>query len=143
MFYRLREMLARFFYGRCGMDRLNIFLFVVYFILWFIGNILSLINGARGLYFALYIVNLGLLGIILFRALSKNLYKRQSENLKFDNWRIRAIAYLKLQKSKFRDRKSHVYKVCPNCKATIKLPRRKGKHTCCCPKCRVDFSVKI
>jgi len=34
-------------------------------------------------------------------------------------------------------------RTCPNCRATIKLPRKKGKHTCTCPKCRVDFKVKV
>ena len=143
MFFRLREMLARFFYGRCGMDRLNIFLFVVYFILWLIGNILSLISGLRVLYFIVYFINLSILFTILFRALSKNLYKRQSENIKFCNFRHRAVNFLKLQRAKFRDRKTHVYKVCPNCKATVKLPRKKGKHTCCCPKCHIDFKVRV
>ena len=81
LFYRLREMLAKFFYGRCGMDRLNIFLFLVYFILWILGNIFSMISGLRVLYFVVYFINLALLFTILFRALSRNIYKRQSEKL--------------------------------------------------------------
>ena len=53
------------------------------------------------------------------------------------------MAKFRLQKDKWNNRKTHVYRTCPNCKATIKLPRKKGKHTCTCPKCRVDFSVKV
>lgn len=143
MFFRLREMLARFFYGRCGMDRLNLFLFLVYFVLWFIGNILSLFSATRPALLIVSVINFLLLVIIIFRALSKNIYKRQSENLKFLNLKQKALAHINLQKTKWQLRKTHVFKTCPNCKATIKLPRKKGRHTCCCPKCKIDFKVRV
>ena len=40
-----------------------------------------------------------------------------------------------LRKNKFRDRKTHVYRKCPHCKAQIRLPKVKGEHKCACPKC--------
>ena len=48
-----------------------------------------------------------------------------------------------LQKSKHRDRKTHVFRKCPACKSVLRLPRQKGKHTVRCPRCQHRFDVKI
>ena len=51
--------------------------------------------------------------------------------------------FFNLQKREFADRKTHRYRTCPHCKATVRLRYKKGNHTVCCPKCRKDFNVKI
>ena len=48
----------------------------------------------------------------------------------------------KIGKRKLTDRE-HVYKKCPHCRAQLRLPRKKGEHDVCCPRCKVTFSVKI
>ena len=72
---------------------------------------------------------------IFFRTMSRNIAKRRAENQKFCN-------FFKLRKNKFRDRKTHVYRKCPSCKAVLRLPKAKGKHTVSCPKCKNKFSVR-
>ena len=36
-----------------------------------------------------------------------------------------------------------LYRRCPGCRVTLRLPKRKGKHTVVCPKCGRRFEVKI
>lgn len=127
--------LQRFMEGRNGLDKLNRFLFTVYVILIFVNLFLGSL--------ALYLFELALMGYIVFRCLSKNIYKRSREN----QW------YLKIEKPvkdffsrqwhKIRDIKTHRYIRCPHCKANLRVKRRKGKHTVRCPKCRQEFEVNI
>ncbi len=101
--------------------------------------------------------------LTMFRFFSKNLYQRQKENTKF----LSIISKIRGQdfkrnpydvtpkkpskikkkidgyKMRFRDRKTHVFKKCPGCDAVIRLPKKKGEHTVCCPRCSQDFKVKI
>lgn len=132
---KFRDKLIRFFYGRNGNDALNQLLFWLYFALLllniFIGSIV------------LWVVELLLIALYLFRALSKNLYRRQAENRRFLKILHKFTGFFKLQKNKFRDRKTHVFRTCPNCRAVLRLPKKKGKHSVNCPQCHKSFSVKI
>ena len=143
MWYRLRAALERFMYGRYGTDGLNKFLFVLYFILLIIGSILRRIHGAAIPYNLIYFMTLAVMFLFFFRTLSRNHYKRQRENAKYYELKNKATSFCRLQGEKWRNRKTNVYRTCPHCRATIKLPRKKGKHTCTCPKCRVDFKVMV
>ena len=78
----------------------------------------------------------------IFRVLSKNIYKRQRENQVFMSVWGKVKGFFKLQKNRFRDRKTHVYRVCPHCKINLRLPKRKGTHTVKCPKCGLRFEVR-
>lgn len=130
---KFREKLARFMYGRYGADRLGQALLWVY---------LALAIGAV-FFKPLNILALVLVAWILFRIFSKNIYKRQMENQKYLRLEGKLKSWFSLQKNKVRDRKTHRYRTCPHCKATLRLPNKKGKHTVCCPKCRKDFEVRI
>ena len=143
MWYRIREALARFMYGRYGNDGLNKFLFVLYFVLLIISSIIRRIPGAGLVYFILYLLTLAAMFLFFFRFLSRNHYKRRQENVKYYNIKSKVTAKWNLQREKWRNRKTNVYRTCPNCHVTIKLPRKKGKHTCTCPKCGVDFQVTV
>ena len=143
MWYRIKAALSRFMYGCYGTDGLNKFLFVVYFVLLILGGIIRRIPKAALLYLVVYLLTLGVMFLFFFRTLSRNHYKRRQENLKYYELRNKFTGKWKLQKEKWQNRKTHVYRTCPNCRATIKLPRKKGKHTCTCPKCRVDFKVTV
>ena len=46
-----------------------------------------------------------------------------------------------VQKERRKD-KGHIYRECPSCGATLRLPRKKGKHTVLCPRCGNKFGVK-
>jgi hypothetical protein len=142
----LRDRIADFMYGRNGIDNLYHFLF------WII-IILSLVN----LYFKSWVVTAItslLLIYSIFRILSRNVYRRQKENqiyLKCLGKLLGAFRRIKklitsnisLTKSKWRDRKTHVYKKCPHCKNTLRLPKEKGKHTAACPCCSARFEIII
>lgn len=130
---KFRMWLARVMAGRYGVDQFGRALLWVYLGL----AIAALV--VRPLYY----VALALMVWMMFRIFSRNIYKRQMENQKY----LRVIGKIKgwfqLQKNKFRDRKTHRYRTCPYCKATLRLPNKKGNHTVCCPKCNKDFQVKI
>lgn len=130
-----RERLARTLMGRNGPDDLFKFLIGICVIL-AIANIF--INSVW-----IYIVESTLMILSIFRLLSRNVYKRQEENLKFLKIINRPKKRITLIKCKIRDRKTHVYKTCPTCKNTLRLPRQKGKHTAVCPCCKTKFDVKI
>ena len=132
---KIKDAIIRFFYGRNGVDSLNKFIFVLYLIstlAYIITNHISAI-----------ILESIFLFILIYRTLSKKLYNRQRENEIYLN-------ILKLIKRPFlrfahriRDRKTHVYKKCPNCKKILKLKKVKGHHTVKCPICKNSFEIKI
>lgn len=135
MFYKLKQMLYRFMYGRYGNDTLGNFLFILYLIL----VVLNLFIGS----FIIYALSLLTAFFMFFRIFSRNITDRSRENSKFLNLRNSFTGFFKNRHRRFKERKTHVYKKCPNCKATLRLPRKKGKHTCCCPKCSHNFKVTV
>lgn len=136
--------LIRFMYGRYGWDKLNNVLLianVVVVVIFSIASpiVTSLLSGnvlAHVILIASYFaLSVSLILAIFLRTFSKNIYKRRQENEKF-------FGFFKLQKNKWRDRKTHVYRKCPSCKAVLRLPKAKGKHNVVCPRCKNRFSVR-
>ena len=120
--------IADFLQGRYGIDELYKFLFIVF---WVIAILSMLIRNP-----IIYLLEMLICVYMMFRALSRNIYKRQNENAKYIKIRD------KIKKRKWDDRKTHIYRKCPNCKAEIRLPKKRGKHVCTCPSCKKDFDVK-
>ena len=129
-FRRFRKKLSlafrHFMAGRYGTDHLNSA------ILWIgVGAcILSMLIRIPILSLVLFIFSYILMGIAIFRTLSRNTYKRYQENRKF----------LALQQ-RIKDR-DHRYFSCPRCKQTVRVPRGKGKIAISCPKCKEKFIKK-
>ncbi|MBE6531927.1 MAG: hypothetical protein E7676_00270 [Ruminococcaceae bacterium] len=134
-FGRWRERIARFMIGRYGIDSLYHFLVVLCFVL----IVVNLFVGSL----VISILETALLIYAAFRVLSRNIYKRQRENMFFLKITEKPREFFKLLKCKFRDRKTHVYKKCPSCKNNLRLPKKKGKHTVSCPCCQNRFDIKI
>ena len=133
MFQRFRDSFRRFMYGRYGSDQLNIVLLAVSVLLSFVSSLLSVfLRGSRVYALVLWplflVLTYGLLGFALFRMLSRNIYRRQRENQRWKNLRLR-----------FTDR-SHRYFRCPHCKQTMRVPRNRGKINIRCPKCGEKFT---
>lgn len=141
-----RERFAEFMYGRNGIDALYHFLFWTIIALTLLNLFLknSVISCIEILIFI----------YAIFRVLSRNVYRRQKENQIFlsmvskirrflSKIKHKITSNLSLIKSKWRDRKTHVYKKCPKCKNTLRLPKIKGKHTAACPCCDNRFDVRI
>lgn len=134
MWYRLNAFLARALAGRCGFDGLNKFIFAVYVALMAV----NLIFRNRFVYLAIWLLFL----LLLLRMFSRNLTARQRENNKF----MQLVYKLRRQNRQRASRKAdvtHIYKKCPHCKATVRLPRKKGHHRVDCPKCSREFKVHI
>ncbi|MBQ8894690.1 MAG: hypothetical protein IJ043_09840 [Clostridia bacterium] len=130
---KFRDRVARFMYGRYGVDQLGKALLWVYLGLLLLGIFVDLFQ----------ILAIALVVWMFFRIFSKNIQKRYAENQKYLQLTGKVKNWFGLQKKKLADRKTHRYRTCPHCKATLRLPNKKGKHTVCCPKCRKDFEVKI
>ena len=122
-------------YGRYGNDTLNKVLTWVYFG-WIVTlSIVSLFIDSVWFSVFYWITSLALMLWLFSRMFSKNIEARRKENERFCN-------FFKLRKNKRRDRKTHVYRKCPECKAVLRLPKAKGKHFVVCPRCNHRFKVK-
>ena len=133
---KFKSKLADFFYGRYGNDTLNKTLTAIYLV-WLIAfSIVDIF--VKSIVFSIigWLVTLTFFVLVMRRTMSRNIYARRKENEKFCN-------FFKLRKNKFRDRKTHVYRKCKSCKAVLRLPKVKGKHTVVCPKCKNRFDVKV
>ncbi len=130
-----RNWLARFMYGRYGVDQLYFALFAAYLVLLIVNSFVrsTIIN-----------ILLWVLVIwMIYRVLSRNIYKRRMENEKFlQIWNpVKANASLTFRRIK--EIKTHRYLKCPNCHTMLRLPRKTGKHTVKCPCCSNKFKVQV
>jgi DNA-directed RNA polymerase subunit RPC12/RpoP len=131
---KFKQWLYKTFSGRYGLDRLYFVLFGVsmFFIILdlFVGSWIFMILSALTM------------GYMLYRTMSRNIAARRRENDWFFGKVRKVTSWFKLQKNRFKDRKTHVYKKCPKCKAVLRLPKRKGTNTAACPRCKHKFEVK-
>ncbi|MBQ8345939.1 MAG: hypothetical protein IJY42_06725 [Clostridia bacterium] len=131
----MKEKIARFLYGRYGNDTLGTVLLWTVVILLVLEAVLGLFNAHPLVTALVFSVSVGLLVWMYSRMLSRNVQKRRRENQVF-------CGFFLLIRNRFRDRKTHVYRKCPHCKAMLRLPKAKGKHTVCCPRCHDRFETK-
>lgn len=125
-------------YGSYGSDKLGFALIIVSLLLSvtarFIPNrTASLIVYAAGLLF---------FGLYLFRIFSKNIPKRMRENAVFCSVLRKIRLWFRLQYDRIKDIKKYRYRRCRSCKAVLRLPPKRGKHTVVCPKCGTKFNVR-
>lgn len=137
--WRLRDGMTRFMYGRYGIDKLYYFLFALYVLLLIIG---VFITDAIA-YAVVYVLSAVVLVYAFFRIFSRNIEKRVAEGRRFDAVWSKVTSFFRLNRNRIRDRKTHVYRRCPSCKAVLRLPKVKGKHTAICPRCGSSLKVKI
>ncbi len=133
--YNISSFMHRILAGRYGIDHLYRFLTVVVYILLFIQ-----------IFFKpkfLYLFTLAILIYSFYRVFSKNHQARHKENQLYLKYSKKFKSLFNLQIRKFKERKDYRFRVCPNCKQTLRLKNEKGKHTVNCPKCKTDFDVKI
>lgn len=131
---KLKYKLSVFMQGRYGADDLYRGCLILYLIL-------LVINA----FFHLKVISLLLTLLVIwvfYRFFSKNIAARQKENAKYLILRSKAKAKYSVFKNRISD-KEHVYRKCPECKATLRFPKKKGCHDAICPKCRKPLKVKI
>lgn len=134
MFRKLLDKINRFMYGRYGSDQLFFALTILYVIF----LVLSRIFGDIFLIFA-YAAFI----YAFFRYISRNIYKRREENRKFLAFWQKTKNYFSYLRDRHRDRKVCRYRKCRYCKAIVRLPIKKGKHSVKCPRCNKSFDVHI
>ena len=125
--------------GRYGFDSLNGFMLALALAVnianWFVWPLVPTL--------ILYGVELILVGLVIARALSRNINMRALENRRFRSVYDPVKKWILFQVKKFKERKDYKYLKCPFCKAQLRVRNQKGEHGVRCPKCRGDFRVKI
>ncbi len=134
MFRKLLDKINRFMYGRYGGDELFYALIILYVIFIVLARIFDDI---------LFIFAYAAFFYAMFRYFSKNIYKRREENRKFFSLWQKIKNYFAYLRDRFRDRKVCRYRKCKYCKAIVRLPIKKGKHSVKCPRCQKSFDVNI
>lgn len=129
----IRNAIQRFMYGRYGNDQLNLFLMVLYLLLYLVYMLTRL-----ELFFLFSWV---LLVCALFRLLSRDHARRRSENARFMRMAGPVLRWLRMRRTIRRD-KEHVYFKCPNCGQQLRVPRGKGNITVSCRNCGASFQEK-
>ena len=128
-----RQNTARFMAGRNGNDAFNRFLLVCELILLLLSSLL------RGPFFLLA---LALLGYIYFRMLSRSVYKRQEENGRYLRAKYKVQSRFRLLGERWKQRRDYKFFVCPSCRATLRVPKGRGRIKIVCRKCGTSFTGK-
>lgn len=129
-----RYRLIRFLSGRYGPDTL-------FYVLFAASAVLALINiivRSLVLQITVYII----VAFAIFRVFSRNYQARSRENRVAEACLRKAKNRINLRRQRKADF-THIYKKCPYCRAVLRLPRKKGKHTTVCPKCGKSFGVRV
>lgn len=117
----------RFMSGRYGNDELNMFLSAISLML----ILLTYITKIPGLSSAALVLIL----FMTFRAFSKNYSERASERDTYLAIKEKVVNVFNLKIEIWKNRKTHRYFKCKNCKATLRVPKGKGKIEITCRKC--------
>ena len=129
-----RRKLAKFMYGRYGMDHMSKFIIYITFVL----LLFTLFTNSSILYF------IALIGLLYtyYRAFSKNISKRYHENEVYLKVKYKVLGRFNKFIFRCKDRKTHVIFKCPSCSQKIRVPRGKGNISIKCPKCRIEFTKR-
>lgn len=134
----LRNRMARFMYGRYGLDQLGRFLNGALLVC----LVVSLLLGGRGLGRMLYYVALVLLIASYFRMFSKNTGARYQENVKFLALKRKVAGPLSREWAHLKQRKTHVFFKCPSCGQKMRTLKGQGEKHVTCPKCHAQFTKR-
>lgn len=130
---KLKNGAARFMYGRNGVDQMGLALLWGYVGVCLARTVLALLHLSLpaavcdGVMWVLLV-------LILFRMLSKNLYKRREENSRWLQFWWKLKNGRNDAKARHAD-KEHRYFTCKKCRTICRVPVGKGKVEITCPKC--------
>jgi len=126
--------LKNFMNGRYGTDQLTLSLLVLGMILTFLANAFK--------WHAVTMFSNVIFLACIYRALSKNISARQTENIKFLKLYNPAKTWITGKYNIIKSLRYYKYFKCPNCKQEIRAPRGKGKILITCQKCKNKFIQK-
>ena len=126
-FARANAALERWMYGRYGADELSKFL------TW-TSMALLLLSCIRVLWWV-YFLALALIIWSVVRTFSRNIPRRHRERAAYLRMTAKPRAAWALQRNKHRDRKTHCYFKCKQCRAVLRVPKHKGTIDVTCPRC--------
>ena len=124
----------RFMIGRYGTEALNRLLSVV--------SIILLILSYFTIGVLLYPLSVLCLACVFFRMFSRNIWKRSRENQVYLRFKGKLTARFSAAKTQYNQRKTHSFYKCKSCRATLRVPKGKGRMVVTCPKCGVTFMGK-
>ena len=127
------QKLQSFWLKRYGTPDLGILLFIIYFIIFFINLFL---NNSLLTWMQFLVVI-----IIFYRLMSKNIALRRKENNYYSKIKNNIVATFDNLKNRVNS--DYIYKKCPKCKTTLRLPlpyKREIKHVKC-PNCGRRLTV--
>ena len=124
--------------GRNGNDSLNRFLLLADMVLLLLASLLrrSVLGSL------LYLLVLVLLGLCYFRMLSRDFYRRRSENERYLREKEKLRAKLRILRERWNQRKDYKFFTCPACKSVMRVPRGRGKIRIVCHRCGNTFTGK-
>ena len=131
----MRAWFARLMAGRNGSDHLNRFLSVVFLIL----SVCSMFVRNARLASVLYTLSMALFLYVMFRMLSRNIYRRQQENGAYLRERYKVTSWWNGLRDRWAQRKDYRFYKCPSCRTRLRVPRGKGKLNIVCRKCGTSF----
>lgn len=143
MFRRFFTKINGWIMGGYGKDNLFNFLIGLFGVVFLCFVALACLTDSLLLRYILIFAPFLILIFAVYRMLSKDTAKRANENRIFLYYKDKFFAFFKLLKNKWKYRKTHIFKKCPNCKSNLKLARIKGEHTVRCPACGQSFKFKI
>lgn len=130
----MREKLARFMYGRNGVDHFSRFL--IYAAL--VCILLDILLGG-GIFYGL---GLALMIYGYFRVFSKNVGKRRAENARYFQLRNKFVYGFRNWRERRKQSKDYCFFRCPSCRAMLRVPRGKGRIRVTCRKCGNAFEKR-
>ncbi len=133
----MKQRLLQFMAGRNGNDELNRFLLVADLVCLLLASFFR-----RGAGHFLMPLALVLIALTYFRMLSRNVMRRSEENMRFIRVRDKLQSSLRIKKEQWTQRKDYKFFVCPECKATLRVPKGRGKIKIVCRKCGNSFMGK-
>ncbi len=133
----MRAMLDRLFYGRNGIDPLNIALLVLSVLCWVVSQVVPV----RGLANLFHWGCLLAAAVFCVRAFSPNLARRRAENQKFLAL-TRGAGVGQTWRGKMEQRRQYKIFKCPSCGVKLRVPRGKGKIKVTCRQCGATFEEK-
>ena len=116
-----------FMMGRYGFDELSKSVIIASVICFLI----SYVPYLRFFYF----IGFALILWSYIRLFSKNLDARRRELYAYFNFKNKLKSRISLKKRIWNERKTHKYFTCPKCKATLRVPKGKGKIAITCREC--------